>query len=152
MHTPHVTTAPSLLQIKILELCVLSECSDFYIGCFRVVLHCSTSFPLPLHTDKCLESLFKSGKVLSHALSCLEAPSSSLQQRANAALLLANMARSEENCRVLVEKGAVPLLVALTKMEESKEVCVCVCVCVHVHVHVHVCIRMIHVRICCSCR
>ena len=67
-------------------------------------------------------SLFKAGKVLSHALSSLESPTPSHQQRANAALLLANMARNEENCRVLVEKGAMPLLVSLTKR----------CVCAHI--------------------
>ncbi len=72
--------------------------------------------------DECLESIFKSSKVLSHALTCLENSASAQRQRANAALLLANMARSENNCQVLVERGVVPHLVTLLKEEESKEV------------------------------
>lgn len=66
--------------------------------------------------------IFKEGKVLSSALACLNSDTSSLHQRANAALIVANMARSEANCVVLIEKGVVPILIALTKMEENKEV------------------------------
>ena len=66
--------------------------------------------------------IFKEGKVLSSALTCLNSDTSSLHQRANAALIIANMARSEEKCVVLIEKGVVPILIALTKMEETKEV------------------------------
>ncbi len=60
--------------------------------------------------------------MLSSALASLEGHTSTQEQRANAALLLANMARSEDNCQVLVERGVVPRLVELLKEEESKEV------------------------------
>ncbi|XP_064392703.1 rap1 GTPase-GDP dissociation stimulator 1-like [Halichondria panicea] len=74
-----------------------------------------------LAEDQCLESLFKAGNVLSSALASLKGHTSTQEQRANAALLLANMARSENNCQVLVERGVVPRLVELLKEEESKE-------------------------------
>ncbi len=77
---------------------------------------------IPSFLDQCMESLFKTGKVLSSALASLEGHTSTQEQRANAALLLANMARSEDNCQVLVEMGVVPCLVKLLKEEESKEV------------------------------
>ncbi len=92
------------------------------VSVFSFILYCA---------DECLDTIFKGGKVLSYALAYLESETSTHTQRANAALLVANMARTEDNCRVLVEQGVVPHLVALLKEEESKEVhCMYVCVCI----------------------
>lgn len=87
-----------------------------------------TPIKLTKCVDECLDSIFKSGKVLSYALTCLESKTSTQRQRANAALLLANMARNENNCQMLVERGVVPHLVTLLKEEESKEVWGCSCI------------------------
>ncbi|CAI8023454.1 Rap1 GTPase-GDP dissociation stimulator 1-A [Geodia barretti] len=72
--------------------------------------------------DESLKLVSAQQELVTTALGWLKAPTT-LPQRANSALLLANMARTDEMCEMFISRGLVSLLLHLTQIEEPEEVC-----------------------------
>ncbi|CAI8023451.1 Rap1 GTPase-GDP dissociation stimulator 1-A [Geodia barretti] len=70
--------------------------------------------------DESLKLVSAQQELVTTALGWLKAPTT-LPQRANSALLLANMARTDEMCEMFISRGLVSLLLHLTQIEEPEE-------------------------------
>jgi hypothetical protein len=70
--------------------------------------------------DDCLKLVAGHPSLVSTALDWLTEPSS-LKRRANASLLLANMARTDEMCDLFISRGLVSHLLSLAQTEEPEE-------------------------------
>ncbi|KAL5477553.1 hypothetical protein EMCRGX_G024364 [Ephydatia muelleri] len=76
-----------------------------------------------LKNDTCMQKLFDAGHLLSKAMKWLSSDDTRPEVKGSAALVVGNLARTDENCKALVQSGVVPLLINLAHWKGDEEMC-----------------------------